>query len=144
MFFVFGGVEDGAMRFSENIIWMPFLSLEDYGIFQSLCDANIVRGENSLCQGLLSGKPLLWDIYKEKNGAHREKTEDFIQWITPYLGDNADYTEMARDFMNTGSVESLEKFTQNYSDFNRVFEKISENVKGECDLVGKLEGILKQ
>lgn len=60
---------------------MPFLSLEDYGVFQSLCDANVVRGENSLCQALISGKPVLWDIYKESNGAHEEKIEDYCSFL---------------------------------------------------------------
>jgi len=60
---------------------MPFLSLVDYGVFQSLCDANIVRGENSLCQALITGKPVLWDIYKESNNAHIEKIEDFLTFL---------------------------------------------------------------
>jgi hypothetical protein len=103
-----------------------------------------VRGENSLCQGILSGNPVLWDIYKEKNGAHREKIEDFIQWMTPYLGGNTDYIGIARDFMNTGSRESVERFIRKYSDFGEVFEKISEEVRGEYNLVRKLEKILEK
>jgi hypothetical protein len=51
IFFIFGNdIAYLIGKKSENIMWIPFLSLEDYGIFQSLCDANIVRGENSLCQ----------------------------------------------------------------------------------------------
>lgn len=103
-----------------------------------------MRGENSLCQGILSGKPVLWDIYKEKNGAHREKIEDFIQWMTPYLRGNTDYIGIARDFMNTGSREIVERFIRKYSDFGEVFEKISEEVRGECNLVRKLEKILEK
>ncbi len=79
---------------------MPFLSLTDYGIFQSLCDANIVRGENSLCQGLISGKPVLWDIYKEKNGAHTEKIEDYLLFLGKQFpeADWGDYVRMMWGF----------------------------------------------
>lgn len=40
-----------------------------------------MRGENSLCQGLIAGKPVLWDIYKENNGAHIEKIEDYLAFL---------------------------------------------------------------
>lgn len=144
VFFIFGGTGNEKMEISENIVHMPFLPLEDYGVFQSLCDANIVRGENSLCQGLISGKPVLWDIYKESNGAHREKTEDFIGWISPYFGDSTDYTGIARNFMNNGSGASFERFIRMIPDFKEAFAEISMYVRGECDLIGNLEEILKR
>lgn len=84
---------------------MPFLSLEDYGVFLSLCDANIVRGENSLCQSLLSGKPTLWDIYKEKNGAHRAKIEDYLGFLALQFPDTdwTQYARIMREFNNLGT-----------------------------------------
>ncbi len=67
----------------------------DYGVFQSLCDANIVRGENSLCQALISSKPALWDIYKESNGAHREKIDDYLVFLEMQFPDT-DWTQYAQ------------------------------------------------
>ena len=128
----------GDLQTTHNCRIVPFLSLVDYGVFQNLCDVNIVRGENSLCQGLLSWKPLLWDIYKESNGAHLEKTEDFLTWIVPYFESNLEYISIARDFMNTGNPESFARFLQSYQDFEEIGERISREVHRESDLVEKL------
>lgn len=73
VFFVSG--TEGSSH--ENIVYLPFLTLETHSKFLGLCDANIVRGENSLVSAMLAGKPFLWDIYREKNGAHLEKMADF-------------------------------------------------------------------
>jgi hypothetical protein len=136
IFWICGNV--GDVQENPHCRIVPFLSLVDYGVFQNLCDANIVRGENSLCHGLLSAKPLLWDIYKESNGAHLEKTEDFLDWITLYFGNHPEYISIARDFMNTGNPESFRIFLQTYQDFGEIGESISQEVHRESDLVEKL------
>ncbi|NDK19308.1 elongation factor P maturation arginine rhamnosyltransferase EarP [Candidatus Gracilibacteria bacterium] len=146
VFFLFGGdfSETDIMR--ENIVWMPFLSLEDYGVFQSLCDANIVRGENSLCQGLISGKPILWDIYKESNGAHTDKIEDYLAFLTKQFpnADWEEYSHIMREFNDSSSQKQVfSDFISKYSEYTEVFGGISEYVKNECNLVEKLEEILE-
>ncbi len=122
---------------------LPFLSLVDYGVFQSLCDANIVRGENSLCSGLLSEKPVLWDIYKENNGAHVEKIEDYIQFLSGQFPstDWSDYARTMRGFNESRQEKSLRDFISEYHQYNDVFKIISEYIKRECNLVQKLERI---
>ncbi len=122
---------------------LPFLSLVDYAVFQSLCDANIVRGENSLCSGLLSEKPVLWDIYKENNGAHVEKIEDYIQFLSGQFpsADWSDYARTMRGFNESRQEESLRDFISEYHQYNDVFKIIPEYIKRECNLVQKLERI---
>jgi len=125
---------------------MPFLSLEDYGVFQSLCDANIVRGENSLCQGFISGKPVLWDIYKESNDAHREKIEDYLAFFIEQFPstDWKEYSHIMREFNDSSSQkQAFSDFVSKYSKYEEVFKDISEYVRRECDLVEKLEKILE-
>lgn len=78
VFFVCG--VDGKIEM-KNVVTLPFLPLGIYGAFLKHCDANIVRGENSLVSALLAGKPFLWDIYKENNGAHLGKMEDFGEYV---------------------------------------------------------------
>ena len=34
---------------------------------------------------MLTGKPFLWDIYREDNGAHLEKMSDFCKFIDGYV-----------------------------------------------------------
>ncbi|MBW7954450.1 elongation factor P maturation arginine rhamnosyltransferase EarP, partial [Candidatus Gracilibacteria bacterium] len=52
IFFVFDNKTSG-----ENIVNMPFLTMYNYLDFISVCDKNIVRGENSLVGALVSNKP---------------------------------------------------------------------------------------
>lgn len=67
-----------------------------------------------------------------------EKTEDFLDWITPYFKNHPEYISIARDFMNTGNPESFNKFLESYGKFREVGEKISQTVHRESDLVEKL------
>ncbi len=87
---------------SSGIGWFfRFLRFDEYETVLSLFDANIVRGENSAAKAMLAGKPFLWDFYKETNGAHREKIEDFLSFLRPFFADSADfsdYSEAVRAF----------------------------------------------
>ena len=45
------------------------------------CDFNFVRGEDSLVRALWAGKPFVWHIYPQDDGAHRAKLEAFLDWL---------------------------------------------------------------
>lgn len=57
---------------------LPFVAQQDYDLLLWCCDFNLVRGEDSLLRGLWAGRPLLWDIYKQPDGAHLDKLEAFF------------------------------------------------------------------
>ena len=42
---------------------------------------NFVRGEDSLCRALWAGKPLVWQLYPQDDGAHDAKLEAFLNWL---------------------------------------------------------------
>lgn len=67
--------ERGALRLQV----LPFVSQEDYDRLLWSCDFNLVRGEDSLLRGLWAGRPLLWDIYKQADGAHEDKLAAFAK-----------------------------------------------------------------
>lgn len=57
---------------------------------------------------MLSGKPFLWDFYKEKNGAHVEKIEDFLAFVRPFFENEEKfdaYADATRAF-NSPSFEN--------------------------------------
>lgn len=66
---------------AKNVFELPFLSMQEYYSLLQHCEGNIVRGENSLIPALESPAPFFWDIYKEKNNAHRAKIEDFAVYL---------------------------------------------------------------
>ena len=40
-----------------------------------------MRGEDSLVRALWAGKPFVWQIYPQDDGAHRAKLEAFLDWL---------------------------------------------------------------
>jgi uncharacterized repeat protein (TIGR03837 family) len=62
-------------------VWLPTLTQTDYDHLLWACDINCVRGEDSLVRGLWAGKPLLWHIYPQDDGAHEDKLNAFLDTI---------------------------------------------------------------
>ena len=42
-------------------------------------DLNIVRGEDSLVRALWAGAPFVWQLYPQRDGAHRRKLQAFLE-----------------------------------------------------------------
>lgn len=65
---------------SSNIqcISVPFISQDDFDYLLSLCDLNIVRGEDSFVRAGWAAKPFIWQIYPQDDGAHHLKLEAFL------------------------------------------------------------------
>lgn len=57
---------------------LPFVSQEDYDRLLWCCDFNAVRGEDSFVRALWAGRPLVWHIYEQEEGAHLIKLEAFL------------------------------------------------------------------
>jgi len=74
-----------------NLISMPFIPQDDYDWLLAHCDFNIVRGEDSFIRAQLAGKPFIWNIYPQDDGAHHTKLKAFLdlylEGVTPQLQD---------------------------------------------------------
>ncbi|WOX06249.1 elongation factor P maturation arginine rhamnosyltransferase EarP [Microbulbifer pacificus] len=57
---------------------LPFLSQHDYDRLLWSCDFNAVRGEDSFVRAQWAGRPLLWHIYQQEEGAHWDKLDAFL------------------------------------------------------------------
>lgn len=57
----------------------PFLHQDDYDRLLWACDMNFVRGEDSLVRALWAGRPLVWQIYPQEQGAHHTKLDAFLE-----------------------------------------------------------------
>ena len=62
-----------------NILSIPFVTQDEYDWVLSQCDFNIVRGEDSFIRAQLAGKPFIWHIYPQKDGAHEVKLAAFLE-----------------------------------------------------------------
>jgi len=57
---------------------LPWLTQADYDHLLWSCDLNFVRGEDSLVRAIWAGRPLLWQIYPQHDGAHAAKLAAFL------------------------------------------------------------------
>ena len=121
---------------------IKFLNQEEYEEVLALADFNFVRGEDSFVRALILGKPFLWHIYIQENGAHHDKLDAFIERYMETLS-------------HTGESEILEKYggilksyiseNETYVDFFENLDKIKELnnlyskfLLSHCSLIDKL------
>ncbi len=64
-----------------SILNVPPRSQPGYDELLWTCDLNFVRGEDSLVRALWAGKPLIWNIYPQDDGAHEAKLQAFLDWM---------------------------------------------------------------
>ncbi|UFS56465.1 elongation factor P maturation arginine rhamnosyltransferase EarP [Comamonadaceae bacterium M7527] len=64
-----------------NIEQVPHCTQQQFDAWLNNQDFLVVRGEDSLTRAILSGKPFLWHIYPQEDGAHRIKLNAFLDWL---------------------------------------------------------------
>ncbi len=57
---------------------LPYLAQSDYDHLLWASDFNFVRGEDSLVRAIWAGKPFVWQIYPQDDGAHHAKLAAFL------------------------------------------------------------------
>ena len=57
---------------------LPWLPQDPYDQLLWSCDLNIVRGEDSFVRAQWAGRPMLWHIYAQDDGAHAAKLDAFL------------------------------------------------------------------
>ena len=90
------GPGDRIQRGQVTVAVLPFLSHDDYDLLLWACDVNVVRGEDSFVRAQWAGRPLLWHIYPQEDGAHWAKLEAFMGLVVPGVGMPAPWAEAMR------------------------------------------------
>jgi len=58
---------------------LPFLPQARYDELLWACDLNFVRGEDSFVRAQWAGRPMIWQPYRQDDGAHLPKLQAFIE-----------------------------------------------------------------
>ena len=69
--------QSGA-RDNVRIHPLPWLTQLDFDHLLMCCELNLVRGEDSLVRAIWAGRPFLWQIYPQHDGAHAAKLAAFL------------------------------------------------------------------
>ena len=64
-----------------SISYLPLLMQSDFDHLLWACDLNFVRGEDSVVRALWAGKPFVWQIYPQDDGAHLYKLNAFLDML---------------------------------------------------------------
>lgn len=64
-----------------SFLYLEKLTQPSYDHLLWASDFNCVRGEDSLVRALWAGKPFVWHIYPQDDGAHRQKLDAFLDWM---------------------------------------------------------------
>lgn len=126
---------------SENSQMMPFLNILEYEKFLYICDKNIVRWENSFIMAIWAWRPFLWDIYKESNQAHREKIEDFANYLRKQSDDFFSYIDI---FSSFNISENKCKYFQRFLELQaiQIFQLLSKNLITQWNLLETIKKYL--
>lgn len=61
--------------------YLPLLSQTDFDHLLWASDINFVRGEDSIVRAIWAGKPFVWQLYPQNDGAHGVKLEAFLDML---------------------------------------------------------------
>ncbi len=61
---------------------LPYLSQTDFDRLLQSSDLNFVRGEDSLVRAIWAGRPFVWQIYPQSDGAHWHKLAAFLDALS--------------------------------------------------------------
>lgn len=64
-----------------SVQYLPLMPQTEFDHLLWSCDANFVRGEDSLARALWAGKPFVWQLYPQEDDAHHAKLEAFLDWL---------------------------------------------------------------
>jgi uncharacterized repeat protein (TIGR03837 family) len=80
---------------------LPLLTQPDFDHLLWSCDINFVRGEDSLVRAIWAGRPFVWQLYPQHDGAHHAKLEAFLDW----LGASGELREFFRAWNGAGGAK---------------------------------------
>jgi hypothetical protein len=68
----------GIRRGPVRAVLLPWLTQDDYDHLLWSCTLNLVRGEDSAVRAQWAGRPFLWQLYPQDDGAHLAKLDAFL------------------------------------------------------------------
>lgn len=139
----FGKILGNSSKYGKiEVSNIKFLNQEEYEEVLALADFNLVRGEDSFVRALVLGKPFLWHIYIQENGAHHDKLDAFIERYKETLstiGENEileKYGRILKSYISDN--ETYVDFFENFDKIKELNNLYSKFLTSHCSLIDKL------
>jgi uncharacterized repeat protein (TIGR03837 family) len=72
---------DSLQQGELGVSYLPLMPQVEFDHLLWSCEANFVRGEDSLVRALWAGKPFVWQLYPQHDAAHHAKLDAFLAWL---------------------------------------------------------------
>ena len=134
---------DVFCRGALEIRLLPFVAQPDYDRLLWSCDVNLVRGEDSFVRAQWAAKPLLWQIYPQREAAHQAKLAAFLERYCVGLPETAAAAMRAlhRQWNEDGEAAAADAWAQYLAalpDLRRHAELWEKNLSKQEDLCANL------
>ncbi len=117
---------------------LPYLSHEAFDQLLAAQDLNVVRGEDSLIRAIWAGKPFLWQIYPQHDGAHRPKLQAFLD-----VTQAPPVVVQAHWAWNADEPKALPLLTpNNLAEWTSWAQALQQHLQAQTDLVSRLESFV--
>ncbi|MDO5352924.1 MAG: elongation factor P maturation arginine rhamnosyltransferase EarP [Succinatimonas sp.] len=95
-----------------NFKVQPMVSQREYDQMLISSDLNLVRGEDSIVRAMFCGKPFLWNIYPQKEDAHKFKLEALFARMKEFIAE--------KDL-----IEQIEAINLSYNNYGLALETLN-------------------
>jgi uncharacterized repeat protein (TIGR03837 family) len=82
-----GSQAKNALNASPVLEFHEFVPQAEFDALLAAHDLLLVRGEDSLVRALWSGRPFVWQLYRQPNDVHLAKLEAFLDWYSSGMSD---------------------------------------------------------
>ena len=117
-----------------SISYVPTLTQRDYDHLLWACDLNFVRGEDSIVRALWAGKPFVWQIYPQQDGAHHAKLDAFLSLLQV----PASLREAHLAWNESTPAARLPSLAENIAEWRLAAEHVRSELLAQDDLVTQL------
>jgi uncharacterized repeat protein (TIGR03837 family) len=128
----------GALR----LHFLPALSQADYDLLLCACDLNFVRGEDSLVRAIWAGRPWVWQIYPQDDGAHADKLLALLDQIQAC--DTLRAAHLAWNGLATPGQNAVNWAALPLPDWFAAAQKLRQRLAEMPDLVSQLVGFVQK
>jgi uncharacterized repeat protein (TIGR03837 family) len=122
-------------RGALSVAVLPFTDQDGYDELLWRCDLNFVRGEDSFVRAQWAGKPMVWHIYPQEDGAHFAKLEAFLARYRAGLGETAS-AALGAFWQAWNGQRGGESVAAVWAAFARALPELAQQARSWCDAQG--------
>ena len=132
-------LRQGALRAAL----LPALTQRDYDHLLWASDLNFVRGEDSFVRAQWAGRPFVWQVYPQDDGAHTPKLDAFlVRFLSAADPDLA--TSIRRAFEAWNGVSAPSSETPELTMWRRHCHVWRDELRAQTDLTAQLLGFVAE